>query len=59
MDWSTDGDGHSGYINVDWLKENDYSKESLSNYNSSIEPSVGVSAHCCSFVICTSYGCIH
>ncbi|XP_019855257.1 PREDICTED: trimethyllysine dioxygenase, mitochondrial-like [Amphimedon queenslandica] len=42
MDWElTNGDPHSGYIDMDWLKANNYSKESLSAYNASIEPTVG------------------
>lgn len=43
MDWElTNDDPHSGYIDMDWLKANNYSKESLSAHNASIEPTVGV-----------------
>ena len=42
MDWITNGNPHSGYIDMDWLKDNNYSKESLSVSNAAIEPTVGV-----------------
>jgi hypothetical protein len=42
VDWMNDKDIHSGFINIDWLEENYYTKEVIDKRNTSMEPSATV-----------------
>ena len=38
IEWSTEDKCHSGYINTEWLKSNNYSRPVLERHNAAMEP---------------------
>ena len=38
IEWSTEDKYHSGYINTEWLKSNNYSRPVLERHNAAMEP---------------------